>query len=41
MSRIGNLPIPIPKGVEVDVEQTTIKIKGPKGKLEGTCSSKI
>ena len=34
MSRIGNLPIPIPKGVEINVNQATIKVKGPKGELE-------
>ena len=34
MSRIGNLPISIPKGVEVNIEQTTIKLKGPKGELK-------
>lgn len=33
MSRIGRLPITIPKGVEVQVEGTSIKVKGPKGEL--------
>ncbi|THB67182.1 MAG: 50S ribosomal protein L6 [Desulfovibrio sp.] len=33
MSRIGKLPIPIPKGVEVKVEASAISVKGPKGTL--------
>ena len=33
MSRIGNLPIEIPAGVEVSAENDSIKIKGPKGEL--------
>ncbi len=34
MSRVGNLPISIPKGVEVNIQQATVKVKGPKGELE-------
>jgi large subunit ribosomal protein L6 len=35
MSRIGKKPIPIPKGVELTVdEQNFVTVKGPKGKLE-------
>ncbi len=34
MSRIGKQPIPVPGGVEVKVEGSLIKVKGPKGKLE-------
>lgn len=34
MSRIGKLPIPLPKGVEVKVINTEIHIKGPKGSLQ-------
>jgi large subunit ribosomal protein L6 len=34
MSRVGQLPIPIPSGVDVDVQGTHIKVKGPKGSLE-------
>lgn len=33
MSRIGNLPIPIPSGVEVKIENHLIQVKGPKGDL--------
>ena len=33
MSRIGKLPIAIPKGVSVAVEDHTIRVKGPKGEL--------
>lgn len=33
MSRIGNKPVEIPEGVEVDVEPGRVKVKGPKGEL--------
>jgi large subunit ribosomal protein L6 len=33
MSRIGKLPIPIPQGVKVQVDGTTVRAEGPKGKL--------
>ncbi len=33
MSRIGRLPIPLPKGVDVSVSGKTIQVKGPKGQL--------
>ena len=33
MSRIGKQPIPIPSGVEVQIEGSTVTIKGPKGSL--------
>ncbi|MHB8376173.1 MAG: 50S ribosomal protein L6 [Dehalococcoidia bacterium] len=33
MSRIGKLPIPIAKGVELDIDGSTVKVKGPKGEL--------
>jgi len=36
MSRIGKKPIEIPKGVSVDVNGSTIKVKGPKGDLSMT-----
>jgi large subunit ribosomal protein L6 len=36
MSRIGRLPIPIPKGVRVDIKDNEIKITGPKGELRRT-----
>ena len=34
MSRIGRLPIPVPKGVSVEVAPGRVKVKGPKGELE-------
>ena len=33
MSRIGKLPIPVPKGVTVAIDGNTVKVKGPKGEL--------
>ncbi len=33
MSRIGNQPIKVPAGVQVNVTDTEIKVKGPKGEL--------
>ncbi|MCX7760920.1 MAG: 50S ribosomal protein L6 [Hydrogenothermaceae bacterium] len=36
MSRIGKKPIPVPKGVEVNIQGSTITVKGPKGTLTKT-----
>ncbi len=36
MSRIGRLPVVIPKGVEVKIEGTRVYVKGPKGELQHT-----
>jgi large subunit ribosomal protein L6 len=33
MSRIGRLPIAVPAGVTVDIKESQIKIKGPKGEV--------
>jgi large subunit ribosomal protein L6 len=33
MSRIGKQPIPVPPGVEVKIEGSTVRVKGPKGEL--------
>jgi large subunit ribosomal protein L6 len=33
MSRIGKLPIPLAKNVQVDIDGATVKVKGPKGEL--------
>jgi large subunit ribosomal protein L6 len=33
MSRIGRLPIALPKGVEVSVSGRTVQVKGPRGTL--------
>ena len=34
MSRIGNKPITVPDGVEVNIDEHKITVKGPKGTLE-------
>ena len=34
MSRIGRLPVPVPKGVTVDIKGSEITVKGPKGELK-------
>jgi large subunit ribosomal protein L6 len=33
MSRIGKLPISVPKGVTVSVDDHTVRVKGPRGEL--------
>jgi large subunit ribosomal protein L6 len=33
MSRIGKLPIPVPSGVDVNIDGQTVNVKGPKGVL--------
>ncbi len=38
MSRIGKQPIPVPSGVEVKIDGSTVGVKGPKGQLESTFS---
>ena len=34
MSRIGRMPVPVPKGVEVSIAAGVVRVKGPKGQLE-------
>ena len=34
MSRIGKMPVPVPKGVEVSIAGGVVRVKGPKGQLE-------
>ena len=41
MSRIGRLPIQIPSGVEVDIADRVITVKGPKGSLTHTLAEPI
>jgi large subunit ribosomal protein L6 len=41
MSRIGKLPIEIPKGVEISLTDNTISVKGPKGTLTRTLMNEI
>ncbi len=33
-SRMGKRPVPVPKGVEVTIQGTHVRVKGPKGTLE-------
>ena len=40
MSRIGNIPITVPAGVEVKIDGNHITVKGPKGSLRKRHSSK-
>ena len=44
MSRIGKLPIPVPSGVDIQIEGTqksTVTVKGPKGTLSHTVAAPI
>ena len=36
MSRIGKQPIPVPSGVEIKIDGSTVHVKGPKGELTQT-----
>jgi len=36
MSRVGRLPVQIPAGVKVNIEGSTVNVKGPKGELTQT-----
>ena len=41
MSRIGNQPIQIPDGVNVNISGSEVTVKGPKGELSGAFSKDI
>jgi large subunit ribosomal protein L6 len=41
MSRIGRLPISVPSGVTVDIDGSTVTVKGPKGTLSHEVASPI
>jgi large subunit ribosomal protein L6 len=41
MSRVGRAPITLPKGVEVQVVEGNVKVKGPKGSLSVDISPRI
>lgn len=41
MSRIGKLPVPVPAGVDVQLDGATVTVKGPKGTLSHTVSAPI
>jgi large subunit ribosomal protein L6 len=36
MSRIGRKPVTVPKGVNLDLQGSTVSVKGPKGELRRT-----
>jgi large subunit ribosomal protein L6 len=41
MSRIGKLPVPVPTGVDVTLEDSTVTVKGPKGVLSHSVAAPI
>jgi len=41
MSRIGKVPIPIPKGVEIRLEGDSLKVNGPRGELTRKIHPKV
>ncbi|TIC85833.1 50S ribosomal protein L6 [Nocardioides sp. GY 10113] len=41
MSRIGKLPVPVPAGVDVQIDGATVTVKGPKGALSHTVAAPI
>ncbi|MEM0906982.1 MAG: 50S ribosomal protein L6 [Pseudomonadota bacterium] len=41
MSRIGKLPVPIPKGVTAKIDGQTVSVKGPKGELSFTVPDRV
>ena len=41
MSRIGKLPIPVPSGVEVTLDDSVVTVRGPRGTLSHTVASPI
>src|SRR6195952_2657871 len=41
MSRIGKLPVPVPAAVDVQLQESIVTVKGPKGTLTHTVASPI
>ena len=41
MSRIGRMPVVIPQGVDVKVDGSNVKVKGPKGEIERTLPTEM
>ncbi len=41
MSRIGRKPIPVPNGVDIKLDGSTVTVKGPKGELSHTVAEPI
>jgi len=41
MSRIGKLPVAVPSGVDVAIDESLVTVKGPKGTLSHTIAAPI
>lgn len=41
MSRVGRMAIPVPPNVEVNIKNTYVSVKGPKGRMEYTFPSVV
>jgi large subunit ribosomal protein L6 len=41
MSRIGKLPVPVPSGVDIALDESIVTVKGPKGTLSHTVAEPI
>ncbi len=41
MSRVGKKPILIPSGVDIAIDGTTVRVKGPKGELTQTFTPRV
>jgi large subunit ribosomal protein L6 len=41
MSRIGRLPIPVPSGVDVEIDGRQVTVQGPKGRLTHSVAAPI
>jgi large subunit ribosomal protein L6 len=41
MSRIGRIPVPVPAGVDVNIDGALVTVKGPKGTLSHTVAAPI
>ena len=41
MSRIGRMPISVPKGVSIDLADDTVRVKGPRGELSRSVPRQI
>lgn len=41
MSRIGQMPIPLPEGVEIEIQEGQVRVKGPMGQLKGSFRPEI
>ena len=41
MSRIGKMPVPLPDGVKVDINDSLVKVTGPKGSIARQVPSEV